>query len=115
MTRTTLTPVEMPKPDGAALALEKLGAAIEELPADQPRGKFRAGLLVARVEPDGPLAAAKVQADDVLVGLGGAEVASQEDLGLLLERAETGQPLRIVVLRRTPRGLYRIITRAKPR
>ncbi len=110
--------IAKPKPDGAALALEKLGAAVQELDEETARKlgrRFASGMLLSQVEAGGPLGKAGAQEGDVLVSLGGAELPTLEDLGLLLEKSKAGQPVRVALLRATRRGLYRVLTRVAPR
>ena len=58
-----------------------------------------AGLLVDQVEPDSPAAQIGVRRGDVVIQLGQHAATSLDEVGDLLERAHSGQELRIGILR----------------
>lgn len=57
------------------------------------------GVRIARVVPDGPAAAAGLEAGDVIVEVDGTPVPSEERLGLLLGERRAGDVIRLAVLR----------------
>ena len=57
------------------------------------------GLIVLSLEPDGPAAKAGVLIGDVIVSLGGAEVADTDDIQSVLERHSVGQTIAAGVVR----------------
>lgn len=91
-----------PRPDGAQLAMEKLGLDVQELQPEVAEALGLAGvsgLLVSGVEPGSPAEQTGLQRRDVLIGIGRHSVASLDDLGQLLEVVRSGEALPITVLR----------------
>jgi S1-C subfamily serine protease len=57
------------------------------------------GLLVTRVAPSGPAQEAGLEADDVILELSGAPVASPADLASLADRVDPGGSAPLLVIR----------------
>jgi serine protease Do len=106
---TKLILAPKPRPNGERLAREMLGVDVQPLGATVARRlglRSGEGLSVIRVMPDGPAARVGIEPADILLAIDGRAVSSLDDLGLVLERFESGQPVRITVLRLTPRALF---------
>ncbi len=71
--------------------------------ARQQRLARDSGVEVASLAESGPAAAAGVLAGDVIVALGGAEIAELDDLQRALAEATAGEPLPLLLLRRGER------------
>lgn len=61
----------------------------------------RTGVLVHAVEEDGPAGRAGIRRGDLLVAMGGTEVADADQLAAALEAAPAGQALRVELVRGT--------------
>jgi len=86
---------ELPKPDGAALALARFGMRVENLSPAAARG-FRvtpgAGVLVTGVQPRSPAARADLRPGDLIVRVGPHRISDLDDLGELLEDVQPDDP-----------------------
>lgn len=114
--KLTLQP--RPMPDGAKLALEKLGLEVAPMPAElaeQFGVSGAGGLLITRVEPGGPADRTGIQPRDVLMGIGRHMVADNEDLGQLLELVRSGETLAVTVLRVDRRTKLRLTGQLRAR
>lgn len=99
---TKLIPEEMPKPDGVKLAKEKLGVDViplSPLVARKLGLPAARGVLVERVEADGPAAKIQMEPADILIEIGNRQLSNIDDLGQLLESVTSGQVVRVGVLR----------------
>jgi S1-C subfamily serine protease len=111
--RATIVLAERPAPDGAALARRKLGVDLEPItPQWVERLGLRNldGLLVTRVEADSPAGRLGLEPADVLVSVHDRRVKTIEDLGLVLERIDSGQRVRITILRIAGNRLHQYTT-----
>jgi serine protease Do len=116
--QTTLALTEKPKPNAVQLAKEKLGLDVEELdPAVAKRLGIRSsiGLFIAGVDEAGPANAARIRGGDFLFQVDRSQVTTMDDLGLILETIKPGAVIRVMVLRLTQQGVYRLTTRLKSR
>jgi serine protease Do len=116
--QTVMTLAEKPKPNGVALAKEKFGLEVEELdPASARRLGIRqsVGLFIAGVDQGGPAGTARIAAGDLLIQVDRSQVSSIDDLGLMLETIKPGAVVRVMVLRFTEQGVYRLTTRLRSR
>jgi serine protease Do len=98
----TLTLGSRPKPDAGKLLQQMLGIQAQGLEPKMARAMGMegvAGLLVDQVEPDSPAAQIGVRRGDVVIQLGQHAATSLDEVGDLLERAHSGQELRIGILR----------------
>lgn len=113
-----LTLAEMPKPNGAELAMEKLGLAVEPL-SDAVARKLQIpstkGLLVSRLDPAGPADRAGVVAGDIVVEIGPYNPTSLDDVGLLLENVPPSSEVTLGLLRVGKRLIYRLRTQIETR
>jgi serine protease Do len=111
--RTAISIEPMPKPDGLMLAREKLGVEVEMLTAQVARklelSSIR-GMLITRIEKDGPAQRAGLEAGDILVEIGPFVPRSLDDLGLLLEDLPSGSAVTVSLLREGKRLIYRLRT-----
>ncbi len=111
--RVSLVGEPMPKPDGAELAREKLGLDLEMLSASVARKLQLSavrGMLVTRLEKDGPAQRAGIEPGDILVDIGPFVPRSLDDLGLLLEEVPSATPITVSLLREGKRLIYRLRT-----
>ena len=116
--QTALQLVAKPKPNAVALAKEKFGVNVEELdPAVAQRLGFRKsiGLYIANVDEGGPADTARIKTEDLLLQVDQSQISSLEDLGLLLETIKSGTVVRVMVLRITQQGVYRLTTKLRCR
>ena len=86
----------------------RLGIGAESVPVPRALARHHrlasdTGVKVLSVEKDSPAEVAGVLRGDVIVGLGGAEVADVDDLQRLLGEAAIGQATALVLLRLTDR------------
>ncbi|MBY0586922.1 trypsin-like peptidase domain-containing protein [bacterium] len=111
--RIPLVSEPMPKPDGLTLARQKFGVEVEMLSANVVRklelSSIR-GMLITKIEKDGPAQRAGLEAGDILVDIGPFVPRSLDDLGLLLEDLPSGTPLTVSLLREGKRLIYRLRT-----
>jgi len=82
----------------------EVGLRLEPLPAatvQQLQARYRGGLLVAEVRPDGPAAEQGIRKGDILVGLHVWETIAMDNLSYILEKAEEEHlnPIKFYVLR----------------
>jgi S1-C subfamily serine protease len=75
-----------------------LGVVVE---SRQARGEFEGGAGVRNVAPNSPAERAGVKPGDVIIGLKGEPVHSNDDLLNLLDASSIGQDARLRVLRGT--------------
>jgi serine protease Do len=116
--QTAMTLAEKPKPNGVALAKQKFGLDVEEIdPASARRLGIRqsVGLFIAGVDQGGPAAAGRIAPSDLLIQVDRSQVSSLDDLGHLLEAIKPGTVVRVMVLRFTDQGVYRLTTRIQSR
>jgi serine protease Do len=116
--KSELTLTAKPKPNGVLLAKQKLGIDVEEIePEVAKRLGFKkpSGLFIPAVEEGGPAAEARIRGSDLLMQIERSQIASLDDLGLLLETIKPGSVVRVMILRFTNQGAYRITTRLKSR
>jgi len=85
---------EIPKPNGGALVFARLGVRLEEVTTS--RGK---GLTVTEVAKGSPAAKAGIRSGDFIVQMGRYGLRDLDTVGLLLERAEPGDEIALVVVR----------------
>lgn len=98
----TLTIERRPAPDGAELALARLGLEVEPLPADLARRlnlRPDTGLIIRGVEIRGPAHRLGVREGDVLIGIGRHHISNMDELGRLLENLRAGDSVQMTVLR----------------
>lgn len=108
----------MPKPDGQKLAQQLLGVTLTNARQDVARrflGQREGGVVVLRVDPDGPAGRRGVEPGDLLLSLGKYYARDLDQVGTLLEGARSGEPIDLT-LRREFRGeLYQYETRVHAR
>ena len=107
-----------PAPDGVQLAMEKLGLAVDDLPAETARNlgmDLPSGLMITRVEPDGPADQTGLLQHDVLLAVGKHTVATKDDLGQLLELVRPGETLPVTILRVDRRAKWKLSGELKAR
>jgi S1-C subfamily serine protease len=73
------------------------------------------GLFIAGVDEAGPANAARIRGGDLLFQVDRSQVTTMDDLGLILETIKPGAVIRVMVLRLTQQGVYRLTTRLKSR
>jgi serine protease Do len=83
---------------------DQLGIRLDGMPASSVRklqARYRGGLLVTDVRPDGPAAAQGIRAGDILVGLHVWETIAADNVAYILDRADEDQlgPLKFYILR----------------
>jgi serine protease Do len=113
-----LTIDERPAPDGAKLALAKLGIELYPLPQDVAAelGLNRAsGLLVVDVERASPAESLGISPRDVLIAIGNHHVSSLEEVGQLLDGVPPQTTVPLSVLRVERRGILRLSGRLQAR
>ena len=91
-----------PEPDSAKLAWDKLGIEVQPMPATAAASlglEGARGVIVSRVEANGPADRTGIAARDVLVAIGRHAVDSTDDLGQLLEMVRSGESVPVTVLR----------------
>ena len=116
--QSTMTLAAKPKPNAVQLAKEKLGLDVEDLdPAVAKRLGIRTsvGLFIAGVDDAGPANTSRIRGGDLLFQVDRSQVTSMDDLGLILETIKPGTVIRVMVLRLTQQGVYRLTTRLKSR
>lgn len=102
---------ELPKPDGAALAVQKFGLTVEAL---SPRAgrmfgvKPGTGVLIVGVDPRSPADRAGCNRGDLLVRIGRHRMSHPDDLGPLLEGVESGTPADLTLWRIIHNEVYEI-------
>lgn len=100
---------EKPKPDGARLTNVKLGIELEPLAAALavklgiPKNR---GLMVTKVDPNGPASGSGLEPADIMVQIDGQAVATLEDMGLFLEDTPAGTSVSVTVLRLTRGAIF---------
>ncbi|MFC2065508.1 S1C family serine protease [Chloroflexota bacterium] len=72
------------------------------------------GVLVAQVGDGTPAAQAGLESGDVIVSIGGKEVANVQELIQVLHASEIGQPLEIVIWRGTAKSTLQVIPAESP-
>ncbi len=99
----------VPMPDGADLALNRLGMRVEPIP-DAVRRRYELppaiGLVVAEVERRSPAEQADLEPGDVLLRVDRLPVPTLNDLGLALERVGAGEKLLVEGLTFRADGIY---------
>lgn len=98
---------------------ELLGVRLEPMPAkqfQQFRSRYRGGLAVTDVRPDGPAARQGIRRGDVLVGMHVWETVSMDNVAYILSRPDFAQldPLKFYILRGSE-TLYGHLTVSSPR
>ncbi len=83
-----------PRPDGAALAWQRLGL---ELAPPEPDDPIRGGLRVVRVRPGGPADRAGVRPGHRIARLAGRAVTSLDEVGAVLEPVRPGEVVPVSV------------------
>lgn len=105
---------EPPKPDGAKLALAKLGMTLKPLtPAAARRLGLPAnvGLVIAATQRGGPASHEGIEAGDILTILGRFSVSTLEEVGLILADVRPREQVYIRILRLEEGVFYRYHTR----
>jgi S1-C subfamily serine protease len=105
-----------PRPDGKALAQRLFGMTLREVTprlARELRLSVDRGLLVVGVDAGGPANRLGIQPKDVLFQVGRYFVRDLDGLGLILEKVEPGQAVKIGIVRRNVRALAAIRTRRR--
>ena len=100
--RANLTLKGKPLPDGAALAKRMLGVDLDPLPENVAARlglRNQSGLVVVKVEDDGPADRAGIEPGDVLLQMDRSPTNRLDDLGLFLEDVSSGQKLAVGLLR----------------
>ena len=109
---------EPPRPDGAKLALGKLGMTLSPLTPSAAHKlglPANAGLLIAAVERGGPAHHEGIEAGDILTILGRFSVSTLEEVGLILADVRPREQVYIRILRLEEGVFYRYHTRLAPR
>lgn len=108
---TSLQLANRPRPDGAKLLWALLGIEAQPLTTKMARAlgiRRVAGLMVTRLDRQGPAARAGLERGDIAVYLGRYQTGGLEDMGSLLENLRSGQTVRMTVLRVSGRVIYRL-------
>jgi len=116
--QVALTLASMPKPDGAKLVMEKLGIVAEPLTeklAEALQLPSAKGLVVRKVDPNGPAGRSGIEPGDIVTEIGPYAPSSIDDVGLLLENVEAGSPVPLGLLRVGKRLIYRMRTQLRSR
>ena len=116
--RAPLTLAPMPKPDGAKLAMEKLGLAVEPLTQEMAENLqliSAKGLVIRKVDPEGPAGRSGIEPGDIVTEIGPYAPSSVDDVGLLLEQIDQGTVVQIGLLRVGKRLIYRMKTQLRVR
>jgi len=111
---THVTLLAKPRPNGKILAQRLFGVTLREVTpklARELRLSVDQGLLVVGVDEGGPADRLGVQLKDVLFQVGRHFVRDLDDLGLILEKVEPGQTVKIGIVRRNVRALATLRTR----
>jgi len=104
-----VTVEETPRPDGAALAMQRFGFRPREMDAELARKMgMRAGeaLVVSEVARGSTASRAGMQSGDLVTQVGRYGVHSTEGLGELLEQVGPGSRVRFAVVRVRPPTMY---------
>ncbi len=72
------------------------------------------GLLITAVESDSPAEAARLQTEDVLIGVRGTSFQTPNELFEILERSQTGDGLPLTILRGGQRSVVEVILYSRP-
>ena len=91
--------VALPKPDGAKLAHDRLG--LELKPFSEIKGSAtlaRQGVAIASVRPSSVASLARLLPGLIVARINGADVATLDDIGALLEHVNAGDPVELVVV-----------------
>ena len=102
---------ETPKPDGAALALEKFGLVVEELTPGAARhfgARTDAGVIVMGVEQRSPAHRAGCKRGDLLVRIGRHRTTGLDELGQLLDDMQPETPVDLTLWRIIRDEVYEI-------
>jgi serine protease Do len=114
MLKVPLTLQEPPRADGVRLAQQKLGVTLRPLPqevADRFGLVLRGGLVVEDLEPKGPAGRVGVERGDVLTVLDRFYVTNLDEIGQVLADTQTGERVRIRILRIEGNAVYTDETR----
>jgi serine protease Do len=101
---------EIPKPDGAELALKRLGLRVQELNRTQVARlgyQSPSALVLMGVTPGSPAEEVGIARGDLLLQVGRLPVPDLETLGQALARVQPGQALSLVIERIQGRTRYR--------
>jgi serine protease Do len=105
-----LTIEELPKPDGAKLALQKFGFTVSELDSTKASHlglRAGAGLIVTDVQRGSPAAEVGIESGDIVAQLGEYGVRDLGSLGLLLEQVKRGDEVPVTIVRIRGRSMFR--------
>ncbi len=100
----TITPKEIPIPDGAALLRSKFGLSVRPLTADQARQYgIKSGLLIVEVENGSPAGLAEFRRGLIVVRIGKYPPSDLGEIGLMLENLQRGDsvPFYVYDIRRS--------------
>lgn len=98
----SVTVLAKPRPDAAALALQRFGLKLR--PVDKGLARdlglwVNQGLLVVGIEPGSPAQKLGIKLKDVILKVGRLYVTDMETLGVLLEDVQPGQVVKIDLIR----------------
>ena len=98
--------------------MEKLGLGVEPLTeaiAESLQLQSAKGLLIRKVDPNGPAGRSGIEPGDIVIEIGAYAPSSLDDVGLLLEEVEQGSIVPIGLLRVGKRLIYRMRTQLRTR
>lgn len=105
--------VSLPKPDGARLALDRLGIEFDAGSSAQAQSVFPAGLFVKSVARSSSAARAGLLPGMLVMRINETELRSMDDAGLALESVRENDPVRLDVVKLIPAENFTLAQRSQ--